>query len=155
LGAPLVTTLRRAIPADAESVGALVDALLMELAGIPSRRDARVEAAARLLALSDCVFGVLAVDDDGQDIGVIMLTESASIYAGGAFGVITELYVAPAHRSSGLAQRLLMEAESIGRARAWPLLEVGAPRQPQWARSLSFYLRHGFTEIGPRLKRPL
>lgn len=30
---------------------------------------------------------------------------------------------------------------------------VGAPHQPEWARTLSFCLRNGFDEVGPRLRR--
>ena len=34
-------------------------------------------------------------------------------------------------------------------------IEVGAPPMPQWQRTLDFYLRAGFVEVGPRLKLPL
>ena len=51
------------------------------------------------------------------------------ICALGAFGVITELYVAPRHRSAGVAQSLLDAAAALGRERGWAHLEVGAPRR--------------------------
>ena len=31
------------------------------------------------------------------------------------------------------------------------MIEVGAPDLPRWQRTVDFYKRYGFTEIGPRL----
>ncbi len=149
-----MVSIRRARPSDAETVSQLVDALLAELSGRPSQPEARLEAARRLLSMEGRVFGLLA-EDGGRAVGVMMISESASIYAGGIFGVITELYVTPDYRSHRVARLLLEEASALGRQRGWPALEVGAPRQPQWHRSLQFYLGAGFTEIGPRLKLAL
>ena len=143
--------IRRAGARDAPVVACLVDALLAELGSGPSQLGERTATAGRLLALDDRVFGFLA-HDEAAPVGAMMLAESLSIYAGGAFGVITELYVTPGHRSSGVAPRLVAAGAALGRARGWRQLEVGAPHQPAWARSLHFYLRNGFTEIGPRLR---
>ena len=143
-------TVRRANTQDAAIVAGLVDALLAELGNTPSKLEERAATAHRLLALEDRIFGFLAYEDT-DPVGAMMVSESHSIYASGAFGVITELYTVPSHRSSGLAQCLIASGAALGRERGWRQLEVGAPRQPAWARSLQFYLRNGFTEIGPRL----
>lgn len=143
--------MRRAGAAEAGIVASFVDALLAELSGAPPRHEARLRTATELLAGDDRVFGFLAFEGD-TPVGVIMLAESAAIYAGGTFGVITELYVVPEQRSAGVARRLVAAALEFGRGRSWGRLEVGAPRQPAWARSFQFYLREGFTEVGPRLK---
>ena len=42
--------------------------------------------------MNDKVFGYLAFDGDNP-VGIIMLSETAAIYANGIFGTITELYV--------------------------------------------------------------
>jgi GNAT superfamily N-acetyltransferase len=76
----------------------------------------------------------------------VILSENASIYAGGMFGVITELYVVPAQRSAGVATKLVDAAATLGRKRSWGRIEVGALE-----RSLKFYLSAGFVELGPRL----
>jgi len=81
------------------------------------------------------------------------LNECAAIYAGGKFGEISELYVRPDMRSQGVAQQLLDHAQQEARARGWKRIEVGAPSQPDWHRTLNFYLRNGFDEVGPRLRR--
>ena len=31
-------------------------------------------------------------------------------------------------------------------------VEVGAPDVPRWQRTVNFYLKEGFVEVGPRLK---
>jgi GNAT superfamily N-acetyltransferase len=142
---------RRADKSDAPVVVRLVDALLVELSGSPSRYEERLATAQRLLADRVSIFGFLAIEEQ-HPVGVIMISESASIYAGGAFGVITELYVLPEKRSAGAAKLLLDATVSLGRERSWSRVEVGAPHQPTWERSLRFYLRNGFVEVGPRLQ---
>jgi GNAT superfamily N-acetyltransferase len=144
--------IRRADINDAPTVARLVDALLVELTGSSSRYDARVTTAIRLLADRDRIFGFLAVEQDEEPVGVVMIAENAAIYAGGPFGVITELYVVPEKRSFGVAKQLIGAAAALGRERSWSRVEVGAPHQPTWARSLNFYLRNGFVEVGPRLQ---
>ena len=47
---------------------------------------------------------------------------------------------------------MLAAAAALARERGWPRLEVGAPDVPKWQRSLDFYLRCGFEEVGPRLR---
>jgi GNAT superfamily N-acetyltransferase len=95
------------------------------------------------------VFAALAYADD-KPVGVMTLNECAAIYAGGKFGEISELYVRPNMTSQGVAQRLLQYARNEGRSRGWKRIEVGAPGQPDWIRTLDFYLRNDFEEVGPR-----
>lgn len=140
--------IRAVVVGDAERVAELVAALLTELTGTPRAADAAL--AARVLANAR-VTGFLA-EAGGAAQGVLMLSEGVAVYAGGAFGTITELYVSPEARSSGIASGLIAAAVAEGRARGWGRLEVGAPAQPRWARSLGFYLREGFAEVGPRLR---
>lgn len=146
-----MTVVRRVDASDAAVVARLVDELLVELSGASSRYEQRLATAQTLLAAGDRVTGFLAVEDQ-HPLGVIMISESASIYAGGAFGVITELYVIPEKRSSGVAKLLIDATAALGRERSWSRVEVGAPHQPTWERSLKFYLRNGFVEVGPRLQ---
>jgi GNAT superfamily N-acetyltransferase len=149
-----MTSIRRATVPDAVHVGRFANALLMELSRSLSRNDERVEPANRLLALGDRIFGFLAFEQE-EPIAAITISENAAIYAGGMFGIITELYVIPELRSAGVAKMLINAATSIGRERGWRQIEVGAPHQPAWERSLKFYLRARFVEIGPRLKLAL
>lgn len=136
---------------DCALVANLVAELLDELTGDEGAGHGDLtNVSASLLARSDVV-GLLAFDGD-LPIGLIMLNQCAAIYAGGLFGEITELYVIPEMRSTGVAQLLVQAAQAVGRDRDWKRLEVGAPSQPDWQRTLRFYQREGFQETGPRLR---
>ena len=128
----------------------LIAALLAELGNDAGPDPKTLHPVARqVLAAQGC--GFLA-ERHGQAVGVILLCPCAAIYAGGSFGEISELYVTPAQRSTGVARALIAAALAEGRRRGWSRLEVGAPAQPAWSRSLAFYQREGFAEIGPRLR---
>ncbi|MGY8684722.1 GNAT family N-acetyltransferase [Bradyrhizobium sp. UFLA05-153] len=106
--------------------------------------------------MKERVYGFLALAED-RPVGVIMLSESAALFARGTYATITELYVVPDQRSSGVAMRLIEAAVGLGAVKGWGQLELAAPRQPMWSRnsSLALYFKAGFAEIGPRLKLPL
>ncbi|WP_322092561.1 GNAT family N-acetyltransferase [Paraburkholderia bannensis] len=142
---------RPATPDDAAAVAELVASLLTELGGAPGELDA---VARDVLAKVDRTAGFLALDD-GRAVGVIMLSEGYAMFARGAFGQITELYVRPELRSAGIAARLLELAVAHGQERGWRRIDVGAPREPDWARTVAFYKSNGFVEVGPRLKLAL
>jgi GNAT superfamily N-acetyltransferase len=86
---------------------------------------------------------------------LLALNECAAIYAGGFFGEIADVYVLPPLRSAGIGGLLINAAVKFGRNRGWPFLEVGAPGLPRWQRTVDFYNRLGFKEIGPRLELSL
>ena len=137
---------------DVAIVSSFVHALLDELSGgKPPAIEGVTEVAEVILAGSSVITAIAYADDD--PVGVMTLNECAAIYAGGKFGEISELYVRPDMRSQGVAQQLLDHAQQEARARGWKRIEVGAPSQPDWHRTLTFYLRNGFDEVGPRLRR--
>ncbi|MBO9452618.1 GNAT family N-acetyltransferase [Tropicibacter sp. R16_0] len=144
---PLVRVAR---PEEASKVAQLVASLLSELDGQPVDPSLIAASAESVLALPT-VTAFLAFFRE-EPIGVLVLNECAAIYAGGAFGEISELYVNPEWRSSGVAKQLVLAAQTFAKERGWKRLEVGAPPQPEWARSLAFYRREGFEEVGPRLR---
>ncbi|MFM0550374.1 GNAT family N-acetyltransferase [Paraburkholderia sediminicola] len=146
--------IRPVAPTDARSVAHLVDELLVELHHGELEPADRVSIAETVLAQTSRCFGYLALEGDSP-VGVLLMTEAMAIYAGGAFGQITELYVRPECRSGGLAAALVREAARFGKERGWKRLDVGAPVQPRWARTLAFYLSAGFVEVGPRLRLDL
>ncbi|MFT4064719.1 GNAT family N-acetyltransferase [Paraburkholderia sp.] len=143
--------IRPVAPTDAGSVACLVDELLAELHHGERDTADRMSIAEAVLKQTSRSFGYLALEGDSP-VGVLLMTEGIAIYAGGAFGQITELYVRPEYRSGGVAAALVGEAVKFGRERGWKRLDVGAPRQPRWSRTLAFYLSAGFVEVGPRLR---
>ncbi|MDH2404710.1 GNAT family N-acetyltransferase [Bradyrhizobium sp. SSUT18] len=151
----MVTTREVSID-DATTVTHMVAALLAELEGGQMQDELDTQLVVDLLAMKERVYGFLAFTE-ARPVGLIMLSEGAALFARGTYGIITELYVVPDQRSSGVAMRLIAAAVGLGTVKGWGQLEVGAPRQPMWSRSptSALYLKAGFAEIGPRLKLPL
>jgi GNAT superfamily N-acetyltransferase len=142
----------RADLTEAERVGQLAHDLLAELYPASEfERSFFTDAAKRLLGNGERVWAFLATANNARDVGLVTLNECAAIYSGGCFGEISELYVVPDYRSKNVGALLIETAVSFGRKRGWPNIEVGAPSRPAGQRTLDFYLRHGFEEVGPRL----
>lgn len=138
----------------AETVASLIHALLDELSGgEPQARDGLLQTAEAVLAAETVIVAIARWDN--RPVGVMTLNSCMAIYAGGHFGEISELYIVPDMRSKGIARHLLDFAIREGHSRSWRRIEVGAPSQPAWKRSLVFYLANGFEETGPRLRRLL
>jgi len=137
---------------DIAVVAEFVWRLLDELSGGEAPDLAKVRTTTQLVLQLESVTGLLALVDE-TPVGLLMLNECAAIYAGGRFGEISELYVEPEFRSDGVAAKLIEDAVRLGQGRNWNRLEVGAPDQPVWKRTFDFYLRNGFAEVGPRLRK--
>ncbi|MCF8068728.1 MAG: GNAT family N-acetyltransferase [Desulfobacterales bacterium] len=141
-------------PEDADLVGGLVYDLLVELFAGQSHLfppEKMKKAAVSLLQPETGVWSFLAVCD-GEVAGVINLNECAAIYAGGKFGEITEMYVKPEYRSKAIGKKLIGRARSFAKEKSWEVIEVGAPDVPRCQKTVDFYLKTGFEEIGPRLE---
>jgi GNAT superfamily N-acetyltransferase len=144
----------RAAAGDREEVLTLVERLLEELedrpeefAGLDRARMLReVEAAGQSFA------AFLARTPGGEPVGAVTVVETLAIYAGGRYGVIDEMYVAPEYRSVGVGRRLIEAAKELGRRRGWVRIEVTAPPEKKWERTVKFYERQGFVFAGPKLR---
>lgn len=147
--------IRRATESDAETVAVLVFALLDELCGPePSGYAAENLSELGITLMRSGELTALIAEQNGGAIGVLVLNGCASLYAG-RFGEITELYVKPPFRSSGVGEALVDAACELAREKSWSRLEVGTPDLPTWSRTLAFYTRNRFIETGARLKLPL
>ena len=78
--------------------------------------------------------------------------EPVAAYAGGRYGLISELYVDPGYRNAGVGRQLLAAVHAEGVSRGWHRLDVAAPPDPRWDRTFSFYLNNGFVFTGRKLK---
>lgn len=147
----------RASRSDLPEVLRLVERLLEELAD-ETDEFAGLDRARTFVDLEregDGFVALLALDDAGAAAGVLTLTETFAIYAGGRYGVIDELYVEPAMRSAGIGRLLLEEALAVARERGWRRLDVTAPPGAAWSRTVAFYEANGFVFTGPKLRRAL
>lgn len=105
-----------------------------------------------LAAEGDRFVALLAREGAAEPVGVLTLTESFAIFAGGRYGVIDELWVDPARRSSGVGRVLLEAAVAVARERGWRRLDVTAPGGDAWRRTVAFYEKNGFVFTGPKLR---
>ena len=143
---------REAASSDYQRVGKLICELLTEMyPELGYSRESLVATSKKLLKDGTGVWAFIAFGAHGYEVGVVTLNECAAIYAGGHFGEISELYVKPEHRSSGVGAMLIEAAADFGRSRGWSNIEVGSPHVPRWQKTVDFYLRCGFKEVGPRL----
>lgn len=150
-------TIIRAGPAEMGVVFDLVESLLSELDdGESGKGSIDREAVSRAYhANGDAFTAFLARDTGGRYVGVLTLIECASAYAGGHYGIISEFYVDPSHRSAGIGHRLLEEVRAVGRNRSWGRIEVTAPQDPRWQRTIRFYEKERFIFTGPKLRLSL
>ena len=146
----------RAGAADRETVLVLVERLLRELEDEPEEflRIDRAKILRDLEAAGERFAAFLAVEGEGP-VGVLTLTETFAIYAGGRFGVIDEMYVEAGHRGEGIGRRLIEAAVGFGHERGWIRIDVTAPSGPRWERTVRFYEEQGFVFTGPKLRRRL
>lgn len=148
----------KATPEHSGEVANLVTKLLQALVG--HKRDIDSEhlvSVSRKLLSEGGGFHAFLYQIECTSIGVITVSQSAAIYAGGYYGVIEELYVKPEFRSKLIGKALLDKVVSFAREQGWPRLEVSTPEKQRWQRTIDFYRREGFVDnsIGERLKLDL
>jgi GNAT superfamily N-acetyltransferase len=146
-------TIRPAGAEQAPLIAALTKALLEEIMAATGTRHFTFDAAAarhfRDFLARGGYAAYLARRGD-QPVGFVTLSETRALYAGGVFGIVTELYVLPELRSQGVGERLLEAARSHARQAGWVRLEVTTPPLPEFDRALRFYQAHGFEIAGGR-----
>lgn len=137
---------------DAELICELVVNLLSELRGKPLGNHSLMSICKELLQNKRQLYMVYLAFKENECLGIITLSECASLYAQGTYGIIQELYIIPGGRSQGIGNQLINRAKDYGIKCGWDRIEVGAPSVEQWRKTISFYKREGFQEVGPRLK---
>ena len=70
--------------------------------------------------------------------------------ARGRYGIIQEMFVLPAARSSGIGMTVLRFALEQAVANGCRMVELGTPADGE--RQIAFYRRAGFAEVGARLR---
>lgn len=147
-------SIHRATPADAPQIATLVGALLTEISQAIGEQAFHFDLAQTTARLQDFMareqYIVFVAHDGVHPVGLVTLSESRALYAGGVFGTLPEFYVRPAYRSQGVGRQLLDQVKAHARARGWTRLEVTTPPLPPFEPTLAFYEREGFTVTGGR-----
>lgn len=93
-----------------------------------------------------------AFNEDKEVVGFVTIEETFSIYAGGYFGVINEMYVKAEFRSHQIGKMLVDKVKELAKEKSWPRIDVTAPTEPKWDRTVKFYESQGFIFTGPKMK---
>jgi len=139
-------------PDEAATVASMVKALLEEIMAASGARHFAADEEALRARCHDFLrqgdYAAWLAWAGNEAAGVLTLTEVCTLYAGGAFGVIPELYVVPGFRSQGVGAGLLAAAREYGKLHGWTRLEVTTPPLPEFERTLRFYAANGFEVTG-------
>ncbi|QVY63445.1 GNAT family N-acetyltransferase [Cytobacillus gottheilii] len=144
--------IRKATLNDALLVTKMTAELLSELKATTISSDELMDVCLELLKKEEEQWTAFLAFKEDECVGVLTLFGVMALYAPGSLGIIQELYVAPKMRSEGVGEQLIVSAKEHGKKFGWINLEVGTPNPEAWSRTVSFYKRLGFKEIGPRLK---
>lgn len=152
--------LRTARPGDAKLIAQAVQSLLTELGGPgPQFTLAGAERAAESL-ISNPALGFALIIEDSQAVEVVGIATVSAVHAvraGGDYGVLQELWVAPSYRSADHGARLLHAVEKEASRRGWPMVEVSLPLSgyAELPKLTKFYERAGYGQAGMRWRRRL
>ena len=140
-------------PTDAEDIAALVKELLEEIMAETGVKHFSFNGEETITRAREFLEGgqykvFLAIDGEEKPIGFAAVYESYALYAEGAFGTMSELYVRPGFRSEGVGKDLVGAVIEWGNKQGWKRLEVTTPPLPQFKKTLSFYEREGFEVSG-------
>ncbi|MDF2449787.1 MAG: GCN5-related N-acetyltransferase [Bacteroidota bacterium] len=94
----------------------------------------------------------LAKTPDHQVAGILTLTESQSIYAGGTYALLDEMFIVPQYRNSGIGTSFIKKMKEMGKQRSWKRIDVTAPTEERLNKAVNFYEKCGFVFTGPKLK---
>lgn len=94
----------------------------------------------------------LARTDQSEIVGIMTISECQSIYAGGNYGLLDEMYIKPEMRSKKIGAAMIDKLKEIGKAKKWNRIDVTAPTEERWKRTITFYERSGFVFTGPKMK---
>lgn len=146
-------TVRRAELSDLPVAVAAVRELLLELGGTPPSTEA-MERTTRELIEQPQEGVLLLAEREGKLIGVAAASYQLAIHTAGRYALLQDLWVAPPHRSSSIGAQLILALCDQARSLGMPRIEVGLPSEsfPRLEATRAFYVRNGFTPLGPRMR---
>ena len=148
--------IREATHADVPAVVEGLMELLVEIGGSPAPAEQLEESARELIDDPDAGC-ILVAGVQGRIVGVLGVSWQSAIRIPGRYGLIQELWVAPAFRYLEIGTHLLDELAALAREQGVARLEVGLPseRYRHLAATESFYETNLFKGIGLRMRRVL
>ena len=86
----------------------------------------------------------LAKIDNDHVVAILTFTENQDIYAGGKYGSLDEMFIKHANRSLFIGKLFIKKLKTIGKERNWKRIDVTAPTEEKWKRTIAFYEKCGF-----------
>jgi len=148
-------TIRLAGSDDAPAVGGMTYRLLQEIDTARYSAGDYAETARTLFEGAGDFLVLLAFSDRvqaGNPAGMLTISVSSALYAGGRYAEIQEFFVDDTCRGLGIGKRLLAAAEALARERDWERLQLHVSRERDGGRSYDFYRRNGFEESGTTMR---
>ena len=62
------------------------------------------------------------------------------------------MYIKPDFRSNKIGARMIEVLIGIGTEKKWKRIDVTAPTEERWKRTVTFYENSGFSFTGPKMK---
>ncbi|MET9344517.1 GNAT family N-acetyltransferase [Nonomuraea sp. NPDC003804] len=148
-------SVRHVTPEDIPYLVAAVLNLVGELRGEPAVIPQASQAAHDLVGDEEAGLALMAVDDEGQPLGVATASYQLAVRTGGPYAIIQELWVDPGARGRGVAGALISALCDKARARGCTVVEVGLPRSSSapFATAHRSYLSWGFQDLGLRMRK--
>lgn len=134
---------RRAEPGDALTVARLLHAFNSEF----DTATPGVEVLARRLTLLLAQPTTFAILGGAPCVGVALVTLRANVWSDGPVALLDEMYVAPAHRGTGIGSKILDHAVRTCRELNVSEIEINVDESD--ADAMRFYEHHGFTNGDP------
>lgn len=130
---------RTAEPDDAVTVAKLLHAFNTEY-DTPTPGVAVLEKRLRMLLAEPSTFAILG---GVPAVGVALVTLRANVWSDGPVALLDEMYVAPAHRGTGIGSTIV--EHMIRTCRELGVAEIEINVDESDADTMRFYERHGFT----------
>ncbi|OAN33380.1 GNAT family N-acetyltransferase [Microbacterium sp. H83] len=134
---------RRAEPADAVTVARLLHAFNSEF-DTPSPG---VDVLARRLTLLLAEPTTFAIVGGAPAVGVALVTLRANVRSDGPVALLDEMYVAPAHRGTGIGSKIIEHMVRTCRELGVAEIEINVDESD--TDTMRFYEHHGFTNGDP------
>ncbi len=134
---------RPADPGDAATVAKLLHAFNTEFDTASPGIDVLAHRLTVLLA-QPMTFAILG---GSPAVGVALVTLRANVWSDGPIALLDEMYVAPAHRRTGIGSKILEHVVGTCRERGVSEIEINVDESD--ADAMRFYESHGFTNGDP------
>lgn len=90
--------------------------------------------------------------ETAEVVALCTLAESFALFGKGRYAILGELWVHPEHRGRGVGGRVIEFLKEFARQKGYSRVDVSAPPDPKWDRTVEFYTRQGFVLTGRKLK---